>query len=472
MTAPSTDPMRFNAIPPMSAILRELCRILAPALRGRVIACVPLLLACSVTLAQSPPAKPPASKASAAKPAASSPPNQAGVITLVEGEARIAPGGTDPRPVKVGDVVNEGDLIVTSKDGEVHMTMQDTGFMVLRPNTRLRVVNYKADGGDDDTGVFRLLSGGLRSITGWIGRFNTRGYQVRTPSSTIGIRGTDHETRYIPEGSAEGEPGTYDRVYAGQTYIETPAGQAAISPNQAGFVSVRPRDKPRLLAAIPRFFKPGPHEAEIEKKHAEIQQLIEQRREERRKVIAEKRAALAASRAKTKDMLEQNKAEASQARQSLQEMKLEAKAKREALQRDMAAAQAMREDVQKTRAALEEDVKAGTITVPDMRKRRKALLEKERALAKAQESIEQRRKALAEETDARIEERFRAAEERRKATHEQVLDARGKRKSLEEEKASASDEMKALRKEEGKRYWQELKEDRSGAKPPDAPAKQ
>lgn len=426
-------------------------------LRRSLVGCLSMLLACSVALAQTAPA---------------TTRNQAGIIVLVEGNARLATGGVGLRQAKLGDVVSEGDLLISGKGGEVHVKMQDTGFIVLRPNTRIQVESYRADGGEDDNGILRLISGGLRSISGWIGKFNSPRYLVHAGTATIGIRGTDHEVRYIPEGSSEGEPGTYDRVFAGETYIQTPTDRAAVAPNQTGFASVRPRDKPRLLAEIPGFFRPGPHEAEINKKHAEIQGQIDQRREERRKVIAEKRAALEAARTKVKESQEENKAAARQAKQTAQERRAESQARREALQRDIKAAQELREDIQARRKALDEDLKSGQITRPELRERRKTLREKQEALAQAEESIKQRRKAMQEAGDAQVDERFEAAQERQKAMHDQLLDAREKRKSLEDERESTTEEMKALRQQENKRYREELKKDRTSGDSAEPPAKQ
>lgn len=64
--------------------------------------------------------------------------------------------------------------------------------------------------------------------------------------------------------------------------MQTENGQTDISPDQAGFVPVHGKERPRLLTRIPGFYRPGPHEALIEKKHEEIQRFIEQRREQRR----------------------------------------------------------------------------------------------------------------------------------------------------------------------------------------------
>jgi len=423
-----------------------------------------LFVVAGAALAQTPPQN--GAAAAVAGPATSpAAPNQAGVVVLVEGDARLAQGGAKPRAAKVGDVVSEGDLLITGRDGELHMTMQDTGFIALRPNTRFKVVSYKAEGGDDDGGIFRLVAGGFRSITGWIGKFNARGYQVRTPTATIGVRGTDHEPRYIPEGSTEGEAGTYDRVYAGQTYIETPAGEASVAPNQAGFASVRPRQRPQLLAAVPAFFRPGPHEAEIEKKHAEIQQQIDQRRQERRKAIAEKRVALAAAREQADAARQQNKAAAEQRKQAAQEEQRETREKREALQQDAKAATERSDGLREKRKALQEDVKSGRVTGAELRQRRKALQEEAEAVAQAQADVERRRRALQDATDARIDERFKATQERQQALHEQQLDVRGKRKALEAERDSTGAEIKTLQQQENRRYRDELKADRQRDNP-------
>jgi hypothetical protein len=219
----------------------------------------------------------------------------AGRIELAEGDARIVVKGAQSRPAKVGDQVNEGDTLITGKNGEIHMTMQDAGFIALRPGTQFTVISYHADADDKDTGIFSLVSGGFRSVTGWIGKFNRRSYQVRTPTATIGIRGTDHEPRYIPEGSSEGPPGTYDKVYAGESFIQTAQGEASISPDQAGYVSSG-ADQPHRLDQVPGFFRPSRHEPYISKKHAEIQAVIEERREARKKFMAERRAELAEKR--------------------------------------------------------------------------------------------------------------------------------------------------------------------------------
>ncbi len=216
--------------------------------------------------------------------------NNAAKVALVEGNVVvIAPAVANTiaqrRNVKVGDMLVEGESIVTGRDGELHLDMEDGGYMAIRPNTQMRIVKYQAKGNDSDTGVFGLLQGSFRSITGWIGKFNQRKYTVRTPSATIGIRGTDHEPLVIPAGSTEGEPGTYDKVNAGGSVITTSQGRAEVSPNQAGFVAHGGKTAPRILSDVPEFFRATRNERLLDGKHDTVQQSIAERRDVRRAEI-------------------------------------------------------------------------------------------------------------------------------------------------------------------------------------------
>lgn len=214
--------------------------------------------------------------------------NQAGTIELVEGDVQLFDRDKHPRAAGTGDVVNEGDTIVTGKNGEVHLKMRDEGFIAVRPNTDLQVVEYRAQGDDRDKGVFSLAKGSFRSVTGWIGKFNSGGYRIKTAVATMGIRGTDHEPLVIPPGSPDGEAGTYDKVNFGATYIETSKGRVDIPAGKVGFAAGAANVEqaaPRLLDEVPRAYRPTRHEKQIEPRHEEIQKVIQQLRSERQKQV-------------------------------------------------------------------------------------------------------------------------------------------------------------------------------------------
>ena len=214
--------------------------------------------------------------------------NQAAKVVLAEGDVAAYSAAKKKRTLMVGDYLVEGDSIVTGKDGELHLDMEDGGYLSVRPNTKMRIVKYQAKGEATDGGVFGLLEGSFRSVTGWIGKYSRDKYTVRTPTATIGIRGTDHEPFVIPKGSRDGDPGTYDKVNEGGSYIQTQAGRAEIAANQSGFVSHDKAAKPRVLKEIPRHFRAGRNERLFAGKHAEVQARIDKRREDRRNDIRQK----------------------------------------------------------------------------------------------------------------------------------------------------------------------------------------
>ena len=210
------------------------------------------------------------------------PRNPAAKVNLVDGSVKIvSPDKTSHQSV-VGEQLYEGDAIVTGDSAEVHLDMADGGFIAVRPNTQIRIAKYQANGDENDVSVIGLLKGSLRSITGWIGKTYPKKYAVVTPSATIGVRGTDHEPAYVPEGTQGTDAGTYDTVHAGQTSIANSKGSIDVLPGRAGFVDHQGLSQPRVLDKVPAFFQaPHRHDAVFVGKHERIAAGLEQRRVQR-----------------------------------------------------------------------------------------------------------------------------------------------------------------------------------------------
>src|SRR5215471_12326319 len=217
------------------------------------------------------------------------PADRAGTVSLVEGDVRFLDAKQRARRPKVGDAIYEGEGIVTGSDGEVHLEMQDGGYIGVRSGTQLNIVNFKAQGGQDDSFVLSLFEGSFRAVSGWITKSRARRAEVQTPTVTIGIRGTDYEPLVIPEGSKAGEAGTYNRVNIGETEMRTAQGSVVVRPNQAGFVPHRGAGAPKLLDRIPPVFRTTHNEKRFEGLHPRIHQNLEQRRQQRMKEIEKKR---------------------------------------------------------------------------------------------------------------------------------------------------------------------------------------
>ena len=197
----------------------------------------------------------------------------AGEITLVDGNVSVSNARGVWRLPATGERIESGDTIVTGKDGEIHVQTDDSGFLAIRPNTQLKIDDYRANGNEDDNVALNLLRGTFRSITGWIGKINPKKYAVRTSTATIGIRGTDHEPMVIDEGS---DAGAYDKVNSGGTTMDTPFGKINIGPNQAGFVP-KTGEAPKVLAAIPAAFQSTKNEGTIDKAKERVEKQSDEK---------------------------------------------------------------------------------------------------------------------------------------------------------------------------------------------------
>lgn len=94
--------------------------------------------------------------------------------------------------------VYAGDMLITAKDSYAQVKMDDGTQMTLRPNSNIRIEAYhfSQDAPKEDNAIFRLLKGGFRTVTGFIGkRGNADAYKLRAATATIGIRGTDFSSR-------------------------------------------------------------------------------------------------------------------------------------------------------------------------------------------------------------------------------------------------------------------------------------
>ncbi|HKB83499.1 MAG TPA: FecR domain-containing protein [Burkholderiales bacterium] len=206
----------------------------------------------------------------------------AGTVDSLAGSVSITRSGTAAQPLGAGASVNEGDQIATAADAWVLLEMVDGGSLTLRGKTRMRIDAYVYSETDKASGKswLSLLEGAMRSVTGAIGAFNPPSYRLNTPVVTLGIRGTDHETAYFPPGSTEPgiEPGVYDKVNQGETFLRTPHGEVRLKAGQAGFSDHQGARAPRLLSAIPAFYR---RHAEIDRPLANRMRAIQTRREKK-----------------------------------------------------------------------------------------------------------------------------------------------------------------------------------------------
>lgn len=113
---------------------------------------------------------------------------EAGRVVFVTGQVQLG-----SQAAKLEAAVNEGDEIATGADGYVYIKTVDSGFLVLRPNSRARVSEYRFDPAQlAATRVkLELLSGVARAISGQGVKAARQNFRFNTPVAAIGVRGTD-----------------------------------------------------------------------------------------------------------------------------------------------------------------------------------------------------------------------------------------------------------------------------------------
>ncbi len=182
----------------------------------------------------------------------------AGRVEFVTGEVKVKSRGGQEQTARKGTEINEGDTVISGQPGFAQIRFQDGGIVVVHAATEFNVKKFVYDQPDKTKEAvnFAVLKGRLRAITGEIGSIHKENYMIETPTSQMGVRGTDHEIIYIPQPVA-GEfslsrPGTYNKVNVGGIYIKNASGQVNVNPAQAGFASAA--GQPGVLPQIPSVY--------------------------------------------------------------------------------------------------------------------------------------------------------------------------------------------------------------------------
>lgn len=119
--------------------------------------------------------------------------NPVATVTHSSGTVSVKRGNEASKLLAVKSEVFEGDKISTEADTYTRLKFQDGSEVVLRPNTQMVVANFsfREDKPESDNALLSLLKGGLRSVTGLLGKRNKDKFGMSTPTATIGIRGTN-----------------------------------------------------------------------------------------------------------------------------------------------------------------------------------------------------------------------------------------------------------------------------------------
>jgi hypothetical protein len=185
-------------------------------------------------------------------------PAPAGRAGFVKGRVMARASSGRARALASGDAVYTGDTVISDAGAYAVIAFRDDSRVTVLPETEFRVETLDFDSAAPEQGsaVFRLLRGGLRAVTGLIGKRNGRGYRMSTAVATIGIRGTGYDLlcqgvcqNPAPGAGPDGD-GLFSEVWDGAILIdgvhEVQSGQAVFIAD-TGFAPVPVPGLPRSL---------------------------------------------------------------------------------------------------------------------------------------------------------------------------------------------------------------------------------
>jgi hypothetical protein len=170
----------------------------------------------------------------------------AGQVTHLSGILSVKRAEAPAKMLSIKSEVQEGDLLSTESETYARIKFVDGAEVVMRPGTQLKVASYSFTESKPqaDNVVLSMLKGGLRAVTGLIGKRNRDQVSFTTSTATIGIRGThfgalscNNDCGGIP--TVSGKPpdnGLHLDVAAGAIVVSNQGGKQEIGTGQFGFV--------------------------------------------------------------------------------------------------------------------------------------------------------------------------------------------------------------------------------------------
>lgn len=131
-----------------------------------------------------------------------------------------------------------GDTLRTEANTFARIKFTDGSEVVLRPETEFQVNAYSYNHAEkqQDNFAVSLLKGGLRSVTGMLGKRSPDQVKVNTSAATIGIRGThfgallcNNDCSHVP--TISGKPpgnGLHTDTAQGSTFVRNAAGTVEV----------------------------------------------------------------------------------------------------------------------------------------------------------------------------------------------------------------------------------------------------
>ena len=173
-----------------------------------------------------------------------------GTVTDLDGNLLVSRANGAVKVLAVGSAIEEGDILTSRKQTYATLTLADEGFVVLGPETDLKVQRFAFDkqSRGNDGALFALANGSVRVTAGLLGTRSGDTLELATPTATIDMRNASVVVEYVAPARAAvawRDPGPRDYRLLNMVAVRySPAADA-------GFVRTVSHSNTVRLAQIP-----------------------------------------------------------------------------------------------------------------------------------------------------------------------------------------------------------------------------
>ncbi|WP_286237246.1 FecR family protein [Neptuniibacter halophilus] len=120
-------------------------------------------------------------------------PESIGKVILSFGQNMAVAADGSERELKRQSELYAEDLLKTGAKGRLQVRFSDGSRLSLKPGTEFKIEQYQfaSENPEEGKALYKLLKGGMRTLSGQIGKSDPEAYQLDAVVATIGIRGTD-----------------------------------------------------------------------------------------------------------------------------------------------------------------------------------------------------------------------------------------------------------------------------------------
>ena len=122
-----------------------------------------------------------------AQPAAAA---EIGQIKNTTGQVLLLRNNTE-QAAKAGDVVEQGDILITGANGSFGITLIDNSRLSAGPNSRIELKQFRFNPTTQEgESLTEIRRGTLAIVSGQIAKRSPDAMKVQTPTTILGVRGT------------------------------------------------------------------------------------------------------------------------------------------------------------------------------------------------------------------------------------------------------------------------------------------